>query len=142
MCCHKAARGAFYPCARRRLQNPNDFIFFMKVVALDFSFHLPQVLPHSKLRNSRYGQNIGHTSWCKLCWFCCSSICARRMQQCWETSNFLQISSSNWHEILAFWAMDPNLQFLVKWTKTLSKWLNLTHNYLKEKIRRWNNCVW
>jgi hypothetical protein len=40
----------------------NHFAFFIKVVALDFSFHFPQVPPHSELLNSRYGQNTGPTS--------------------------------------------------------------------------------
>ena len=53
----------------------SEFMLFMKVVALDLSFHLPQVPCHSELRNSRYGQNTGHTSWCKLCWFFFFFLC-------------------------------------------------------------------
>ncbi|KAK2403282.1 hypothetical protein QL285_052737 [Trifolium repens] len=40
MCCHEAARGTTYSCARRRLQKSNAFIFYMKVMALDLNFHL------------------------------------------------------------------------------------------------------
>lgn len=43
------------------------FCVFIKVVALNVSFHFPQVPHHSELQCSRYEQTTTHLSWCETC---------------------------------------------------------------------------